>query len=94
MGMNYTFIDFYHQEWLNGIVGEKIVQFTNYSPFFKGPALIILGLLALVFAYVAKKRWKQGPEWGYWIFMGLSVFIMVFGLYILILRPKWWVLPY
>jgi peptidoglycan/LPS O-acetylase OafA/YrhL len=94
MGMNYTFIDFYHQEWLNGIVGEKIVQFTNYSPFFKGSALIILGLLALLFAFWINKKRKEPFKGGFLVFVSLAAFIVLFGLYITIFQPAWWKLPY
>jgi len=72
----------------------KISQFTNFSPFFKGPALIVLGLLALLFAYYMKRRWKEPASAGYWIFVGLAVFIILFGSYILFLQPQWWKLPY
>jgi len=72
----------------------KVVQFTNYSPFFKGPALIILGLLALLFAFYMKRKWKEPASIGYWIFLGLAVFIILFGIYILVFEPQWWRLPY
>jgi len=72
----------------------NMAQFTDFSPFFKGPALIILGLLALLFAYYMKRKWKEPASFGYFIFIGLAAFIILFGLYILIFQPQWWKLPY
>lgn len=71
----------------------KIVQFTE-SALFKGPALIVLGLLALLFAWWMKKKWNEPTSLGYRIFIGLAVFIILFGLYILAFQPQWWKLPY
>ncbi len=75
-------------------MAEKIVQFTSFNPFFKGPALIILGLCALLLAYYMKRKWKEPNSFGYFLFIGLAIFIIFFGLYILVFRPLWWKLPY
>jgi hypothetical membrane protein len=75
-------------------MGEKMVQFSNYSPLFKGPALIVLGLLALLFAYWLNKKWKEPFRGGFMVFVSLSAFIVLFGLYITIFQPAWWKLPY
>ena len=75
-------------------MGEKLVQFSNYSPLFKGPALIVLGLLALLFAYWINKKWKEPLKGGFLVFVCLAAFIVLFGLFITIFRPAWWKLPY
>jgi hypothetical protein len=74
--------------------GIKIVQFTNMSPIFKGLAVIIIGLLALVFAWWMKKRWQEPLQGGFLVFMALAVFILLYGLFILFFQPQWWKLPY
>jgi len=72
----------------------KIIQFTNMNPVFKGCSVIIVGLLALLFAIWMRQRWKEPLKGGFIVFIGLSVFIILYGLYILIFRPNWWALPY
>jgi len=72
----------------------QLSQLTNFIPLFKGPALIILGLLALLFAWWMKKKWNEPSSFGYWVFVGLAVFIVLFGLFILLFQPQWWRLPY
>jgi hypothetical protein len=76
------------------IMPEKIVQFTNFSPIFKGGGTIIVGLLALLFALYMKNRRKEPATLSYNLFLGLSIFVILYGLFILIFRPAWWVLPY
>lgn len=72
----------------------KIIQFMNMSPFFKGVGLVILGALALLFAWYMKKKWKEPKSFGFYLFIALSGFIFLYGLYILIFRPEWWALPF
>lgn len=76
------------------IMPEKIVQFTNFSPIFKGGGTIIVGLAALLFALYMKNRRKEPATVSYNLFLGLSIFVILYGLLILIFRPAWWVLPY
>lgn len=75
-------------------LGVKIIQFTNMSPVFKGTSLMIVGILALLFAWWMKRRWKEPVKGGFLIFIGLAVFIVLYGLFILIFQPHWWDLPY
>ena len=74
--------------------GVKLVQFTNMNPVFKGSSVIIAGLLALLFAFWMRWRWKEPVRGGFLVFIGLSIFIVLYGLYILIFQPQWWKLPY
>jgi hypothetical protein len=75
-------------------MGIKIIQFMNQNPVFKGSGLIILGMAALLFAMYMKKRWKEPRSIGFYIFIALAVFILLYGLLILILRPQWWLPPH
>ena len=74
--------------------GVKFIQFTNMSPIFKGGWVAIVGLIALLFALWMNRRWKE-PLWGgFLVFVALSIFIVLYGLFILIFQPQWWKLPY
>ncbi|MFA4906227.1 MAG: hypothetical protein WC645_06955 [Candidatus Margulisiibacteriota bacterium] len=75
-------------------MAERIVQFTNFSPIFKGGGVVIVGLLALLFALYMKNRRHEPATLAYNLFLGLSIFVILYGLFILIVRPAWWVLPY
>lgn len=73
-------------------LGIKLLTFMNQRPVFKGWALIILGILALLFAWVYKGKGKkvEGSLWG---FILVAVIILVFGIWILIFQPQWWIPP-
>ena len=75
-------------------MAEKLVYFTNFNPVFKGGGTIIVGLLALLFALYMRNRRKEQATLSNNLFLGLSIFVIVYGLFILIFRPAWWVLPY
>ncbi|OGC06433.1 hypothetical protein A2230_04845 [candidate division WOR-1 bacterium RIFOXYA2_FULL_36_21] len=72
----------------------KLTEFTNFSHLFKGLGLVILGGIALVFSYYMKKRWNEPLKAKFLIFIFIAFFIIVYGLYILIIKPDWWALPY
>jgi len=72
----------------------KIIQFINMNPLFKGGVVTIAGLLALLFAYWMRKKWHEPFKGGFGVFVALSIFITLYGLFILIFRPQWWALPY
>lgn len=74
--------------------GVKLIQFTNMNPIFKGSSVAIVGVLALLFALWMKKKWGEPLRGGFLVFIGLAVFIILYGLYILIFQPNWWALPY
>jgi len=74
--------------------GTRFIRFTNMSPLFKGSALIILGIVALLFSLWVNRKWKEPLKGGFLVFILLSVFILLFGLYILVFQPQWWRLPY
>jgi len=61
---------------------------------FKGSALVLLGIFALLFAYYMKKKWNEHNSFGFFLFVGVACFIILFGLYILVISPNWWALPY
>jgi heme/copper-type cytochrome/quinol oxidase subunit 4 len=72
----------------------RFVAFTNMSPTFKGGSVAIVGLVALLFALWMNRRWKEPLKGGFLVFIGVSIFIVLYGLFILIFQPQWWKLPY
>jgi len=74
--------------------GVRFVQFTNMNPIFKGGSVAIVGLVALLFALWMNRRWKEPLRGGFLVFIALSIFIVLYGLFILIFQPQWWKLPY
>ena len=74
--------------------GINLIQFTNMNPFFKGTAVALLGAFALLFSFWMRKHWKEPLTGGFLLFISLSVFIVLYGLFILIFQPQWWKLPY
>lgn len=75
-------------------LGVKLIPFTNMSPIFKGISVVIVGVIALLFAYWMHKRWKEPVKGGFKVFIALAIFIVLYGLFILIFQPHWWDLPY
>jgi len=41
-----------------------------------------------------RAKWKEPLKGGFLVFIGLAVFIVLYGFFILIFRPNWWALPY
>lgn len=74
--------------------GAQLIQVSNMSPVFKGAAITIVGLLALLFAYWLNKKWQEPLRGGFLVFIGISIFIVLYGLFLLIFQPQWWKLPY
>jgi len=74
--------------------GIKFIQFSNMSPIFKGGSIAIVGLLALLFGLWMMHKWNEPLKRGFMIYLGLSIFIILYGLFILIFQPNWWALPY
>lgn len=75
-------------------LGIKVIQATNMSPIFKGAAVTFVGFLALLFAWWMKEKWAEPLKAGFIVFIALSVFTILYGLYILVFQPNWWALPY
>ena len=74
--------------------GTKLIQITNYSTTFKGLAVAVAGLAGLGFWYYMKTKWNEPESFGFKVFHWFSVFVIFFGLYVLLFRPGWWKLPY
>ena len=74
--------------------GTKLIQFTNYSPIFKGGAVAAVGLVALLFALWMNRRWKEPLRGRFLVFIGVASFVTLYGLFVLIFQPQWWRLPY
>jgi hypothetical protein len=74
--------------------GAKLIMFMNTNPMFKGLAVTIAGLIALGFWYYMKQRWNEPDSKGARIFFYFSIFVILYGLFILLFRPQWWKLPY
>jgi uncharacterized membrane protein HdeD (DUF308 family) len=76
-------------EWL-----VRLVEFTNLNPIFKGGSTAVAGLIALLFALWMNRRWKEPFAGGFLIFIGVAIFIVLYGFFVLIFQPQWWKLPY
>ena len=74
--------------------GIDFLIFMNTSPVFKGISVTIAGLIALYFSYWMVKRWKEPISWQFMIFIGLAIFVVLYGLFILIFQPQWWRPPW
>ncbi|MBU0687172.1 MAG: hypothetical protein KKB81_04915 [Candidatus Margulisbacteria bacterium] len=75
-------------------LGIRIIEFTNTSPIFKGGATTLVGVIALIFVLLFMRKTKRTWELGQKVFLALAIFIILYGLYILILQPQWWNPPY
>jgi len=74
--------------------GINFFIYTYSNPVFKGITVIIAGLLALGYCYWMIKRWKEPMTWQFRVFIGLSIFIVLYGLFILLFQPQWWIPPW
>jgi hypothetical protein len=70
------------------------IVFMNTSPIFKGVSVMIVGAIALLFCYWMVKKWNEPMSWQFKVFIGLSAFIFLYGLFILIFQPQWWIPPW
>ncbi|MFH1386554.1 MAG: hypothetical protein ABIH50_02705 [bacterium] len=64
------------------------------STFIRGLLIVGVGLLALLFAYYMNKRWQEPLKGSFLVFIAIAGFVVFFGLYVLLLQPEWWRLPY
>ncbi|MCU0641286.1 MAG: hypothetical protein MUC35_04265 [Candidatus Margulisbacteria bacterium] len=74
--------------------GIAFITFLNMSPVFKGGASLAVGLVALLFAFWMRQRWHEPLSWQFRIFIGVALFVTLFGLFVLVFQPRWWQLPY
>ena len=72
----------------------RFVAYTNMDPTFKGSSVTVVGALALLFAFWMHRRWKEPLKGGFLVFIGVAIFIVLYGLFVLIFQPQWWKLPY
>ena len=75
-------------------LGVKLVMFMNFSPVFKGLSVALAGLIGLGFWYYMKTKWKEPGSFGFKVFFCFTIFVIFYGLYILVFQPGWWKLPY
>ena len=75
-------------------LGVKLIMFMNSSTLFKGASVALAGLVALGVWYYMKTKWKEPDSFGFKVFFYFSVFVILYGLFILLFRPGWWKLPY
>ncbi|OGC12270.1 hypothetical protein A3K48_07435 [candidate division WOR-1 bacterium RIFOXYA12_FULL_52_29] len=71
-----------------------IVQFTNTSPVFKGFGVLFVGAVALLFAWWMRRRWQEPLTGGFLVYIGVASFIVLYGIFMLIVQPHWWNPPY
>jgi hypothetical protein len=74
--------------------GVNFIKFTNMNPLFKGGATLVIGLIALLFAWWMHKRWKEPLQGTFLVYIGVAAFVTLFGLFVLVFQPQWWKLPY
>ncbi len=67
----------------------RFLTFINQSWKFKGTGLLALGVLALLFAYYLQKR-GNSRDYSFWLFVTVSLIIVLYGAVILLLQPAWW----
>jgi len=72
----------------------SFVQITNMNPTFKGLATMIAGAVALLFWRWMKVKWGEPDSVGFKVFFYFAVFVVLYGLYVLVSQPNWWKLPY
>lgn len=73
-------------------MGIELLTFMNQSPIFKGISLTILGVLAILFGLWMKKKNKK-MDLNVFIFIAVSVIILLYGIFILVYKPLWWAPP-
>ena len=79
------------------LVSERSIrfqEFLNTSPMFKGLAVMFLGAAALLFSYYLVKKWNEPRTISFYVFVGFAAFVVLYGLFILIFQPAWWIPPW
>lgn len=72
--------------------GVRIIRYVSESPVFKGSALIVLAVIAILGAVLMAKSGRK-KDFNFWVFVAVAAIILIYGLYILIMRPQWWLPP-
>ncbi len=74
---------------MNSDKSVSIIRFVSESPIFKGSALIILAAFVLLFSFSMYKNGKK-LDAPFLIFIFIGAFILIYGLFILAVRPELW----
>lgn len=72
--------------------GIDLITFASQSPLFKGISLISLALIALAFGFWFNKG--NNVSKGFRVFVLVALIILAYGIFILVVRPQWWLPPY
>ncbi|MBN3032508.1 MAG: hypothetical protein JW873_00240 [Candidatus Saganbacteria bacterium] len=72
----------------------RFVEITNMNPAFKGGSVALVGALALLFALWMRSKWHEPLKGGFLAFIAAAAFVTLYGLFVLLLQPRWWNLPY
>jgi len=72
--------------------GISLISFMSTSPVFKGIALMLLSVLAVLFGFWFNKG--SEPSNNFKMYLAVAGIIFLYGLFILIVRPHWWLPPY
>lgn len=72
--------------------GVRAIRFISESPLFKGSALIVLALIAFLSAVLMAKSGRK-KDLNFWVFVAVASIILIYGTYILVMRPQWWQPP-
>ncbi len=74
--------------------GVNLISITDMDPTFKGLAVTLVGILALLFALWMVRRWKEPLRGGFLAFIVIAAFAVLYGSFILVAQPHWWNPPY
>jgi len=77
---------------LNFDTGINLITFASQSPLFKGTSLIVLAIFSLAFGWWFNKGNKESK--GFWVYVLAALIILAYGIFILVVRPQWWLPPY
>ena len=75
-----------------GSLSLRILHWTMTSPIFKGLGFVGLGAVGLTFGWRAHQKGEK-MEFGFSLYLILAAFILLYGLFLLVLRPHWWTPP-
>ena len=71
----------------------RFVQQMSTDALYKGVGLILLGCVASSFALWVKRR-GDPPSLGWYLFLGIALFILGYGIFLVMVQPPWWHVPH